>query len=385
MSAQGSSDGMESVSSWNEEMLMLRRMRLASVSVGQHAGHVQWGLLLLLSVLVTMPLELLHLPAALLLGPMIAAIVVAAGEASVRVPQLPFILAQGVIGAMIARSLSPPILGEMIHDWPILLAAAFSVILAANALGYLLARQHILPGTTAIWGSSPGAATAQVLMASAYGGDMRLVAFMQYLRIVLVAGFASAVGRIWLPPAAAAAAIDWFPRVAWLPLTETLAVGWGSALIAHRLRMPAGALLLPLIVAAIFQGIGVLTIELPPWLLAGSYALVGWSIGLHFTRPILVHAGRALPKVLLSILSLMAICGLFAAILTFAAGVDPLTAYLATSPGGADSIAIIAVSSKVDLPFVMALQTARFILVVVTGPSVSRFVVRRMGVLKVET
>ncbi|WP_026595370.1 AbrB family transcriptional regulator [Methyloferula stellata] len=362
---------------------MLRRMRLASVSVGQHGGHVQWGLLLLLSILVTLPLELLHLPAALLLGPMIAAILVAAGEASVRVPQLPFILAQGVIGALIARSLSPSILGEMIHDWPLLLATAFSVILAANGLGYLLARQQILPGTTAIWGSSPGAATAQVLMAAAYGGDMRLVAFMQYLRIVLVAGFASAVARIWLPPAAtAAAAIDWFPPVAWLPLTETLAVGWGCVLIAQRLRMPAGALLLPLIVAAILQGMGVLTIELPPWLLAVSYALVGWSIGLHFTRPILVHAGRVLPKVLLSILSLMAICGLFAAILTFAAGIDPLTAYLATSPGGADSIAIIAVSSRVDVPFIMALQTARFLLVVVTGPSVSRFVVRRMGILK---
>ena len=43
----------------------------------------------------------------------------------------------------------------------------------------------MLPGTTAVWGSSPGAATAMVLMAEAFGADARLVAFMQYLRVDL--------------------------------------------------------------------------------------------------------------------------------------------------------------------------------------------------------
>ena len=49
-------------------------------------------------------------------------------------------------------------------------------------------------------------------------------------------------------------------------------------------------------------------------------------------------------------------------------GTDPLTAYLATSPGGADSVAIIAASSNVDVPFVMAMQMARFILVLLVVP-----------------
>ncbi len=73
-------------------------------------GHgVQWTLLIFLSVLLIMPLELLHLPAALLLGPMMAAIVIAAlGEASIRVPPVLFILAQGVIGVMIARGCPLP-------------------------------------------------------------------------------------------------------------------------------------------------------------------------------------------------------------------------------------------------------------------------------------
>lgn len=57
-------------------------------------------------------------------------------------------------------------------------------------------------------------------------------------------------------------------------------------------------------------------------------------------------------------------------------GIDPLTAYLATSPGGLDSIAIIATSTPVDLPFVMALQTARFLLVLLLGGPISKAVAR---------
>ena len=121
---------------------------------------------------------------------------------------------------------------------------------------------------------------------------------------------------------------------------------------------------------------GLLTIELPPWLLAISYALVGWSIGLRFTRPILAHAARALPRVLAAILALIAACGGLAALLVVA-GIDPLTAYLATSPGGADSVAIIAASTPVDLPFVMAMQTARFLVVLFVGPHIARFVADR--------
>jgi membrane AbrB-like protein len=76
--------------------------------------------------------------------------------------------------------------------------------------------------------------------------------------------------------------------------------------------------------------------------------------------------------------TLILLCGGLAALLVMLAGVDPLTAYLATSPGGADSVAIIAASTKVDLPFVMAMQAARLIVVILTGPSLMRLVARHV-------
>ena len=107
-----------------------------------------------------------------------------------------------------------------------------------------------------------------------------------------------------------------------------------------------------------------------------SFAVIGWRIGLVFTRPILTHATRALPQTLLSIVALIAFCGGVAAVLVMALGVDPLTAYLATSPGGLDSAAVIAASSHADLSFITALQTIRIVIVVLIGPSISRVIAR---------
>ena len=63
--------------------------------------------------------------------------------------------------------------------------------------------------------------------------------------------------------------------------------------------------------------------------------------------------------------------------MVLAAGVDPLTAYLATSPGGSDSIAIIAASSNVDVSFVMAMQTVRMIAVLFLAPVLTNFIAER--------
>ncbi|WP_118134945.1 AbrB family transcriptional regulator [Oceanicella sp. SM1341] len=336
----------------------------------------QFLLLVLLSVVMVALLELLRLPAALLLGPMVAAIILASAEVRVRVPRLPFQLAQAVIGCMIARVITPATLAEVAADWPIFLAGVLSVVAASALLGWLLARAQVLPGTTAVWGSSPGAAAAMVFMAEAHGADVRLVAFMQYVRVVLVAVAASAVARIWVGAGGGAPAPVWFPETDWAGLAMTLALAWGCVGLSMALRFRSGPFLLPLVLGVALEGAGLIRIELPLWLLALSYAMVGWSIGLRFTRSILRHAMRALPRLVASILLLMAICGAFAAALVAFAGVDPLTAYLATSPGGADSVAIIAASSDVDVSFVMAMQTSRFLVVLVTGPALARLIAR---------
>lgn len=338
----------------------------------------QWALLGGLSLLLVGGLELLHLPAALMIGTMAAAVLLALAGTRIRVPGLPFQFAQGLIGLMIASALTPSTLTTLGRDWPLFLAVIVAVITASNGAGWLLARVKLLPGSTAIWGAAPGAASVMTLMAAEFGADIRLVAFMQYFRVFLVTLSASLVAHFWVGVHGSPPSPPWFPALEPSAFVSSLALVGVGALLARPLGIPAGAMILPLFAGALLQDLVGTHFQLPPWLLAISYALVGWSIGLRFTLNILRHAARALPALAVSILGLMLLCGGFAAILVWAAGIDPLTAYLATSPGGADAVAIIAASSRVDLPFVMALQTGRFLVVLVTGPYLARWLARRL-------
>ncbi len=338
----------------------------------------QWAILLALSLAFASLLELPGLPSALRVGPMIGAILVETNGGIIRVPAITRLGAQAVIGCMLAGAVTSEIVGTFLKEWPLLIGIVLMVVFASSVIGWIMGKSQIMPGTTAVWGLSPGAATASMLMAGAYGADVRLVAFMQYLRVVIVVATASVVTRLWVHVPTAAHQIIWFPRIDPMPFAETMALAVLGGVVGRILRFPVAAMLVPMFVGATLHGAGLMQIELPHWLLALSYALLGWMIGLNFSREILVHAIRTLPQVLLSIIALITFCGGLAFILVKTLGIDPLTAYLATSPGGADSVAIIAASAKVDLSFVMALQTFRFLVVLAIGPTISRFVARRL-------
>ena len=339
----------------------------------------QWALLIALSAAIAALLLWLHAPAALMLGPLSAAMILAARGVRVRFPVPAFVLAQGVIGCLIAKMVPLTIMGDILGHWMLFSAGVLFVVAASSLLGWLMTRLKLLPGTTALWGTSPGAASIMTIMAESYGADIRLVAVMQYLRVVLVAAIAAVVAKLFgVSSSPAAAAPVWFPPIAWLPFLETLALAVGGPLVARALRIPAGAFLVPMVAGIVLTHFDLMAIELPTWLLAACYALVGWNIGLRFTRSLLIHALRALPLMVICTLLLIALCGLVAAMLVWGAGVDPLTAYLATSPGGSDSIAIIAASTDVDVSFVMAMQTVRMIAVLFLAPVLTKFIAERL-------
>jgi membrane AbrB-like protein len=348
------------------------------------ARRLRWAALLIASIALGAVFDRTGLPAGRLLGPMVAAIVLAVFGAEVSVPRWGFVAAQGVVGLLIARGVPGSIGTTLTAHWPVFLAGVVAVTVLANGLGWLLSRWNVFPADTAVWGSAPGAASAMMLMAEAHGADVRLVAFMQYVRVACVSVAASLVSHWWItstgatPAAHAAPGHALLGPVNWPALGATLLVCFAGAALGTRLRLPAGALLLPMGGGLLLQDVAGVPIELPPAVLAVAYALVGWSIGMRFNRQVLVTTARSLPKVLASTLALIALCGGFAAILVQWTHVDPLTAYLATSPGGADSVAIIAASSPVDIPFVLTMQVLRMLFVMVTGPAIARFLAKQL-------
>jgi hypothetical protein len=337
-----------------------------------------WPLLLLLSAVLVGVLHLLQLPASVLLGCMLAGIWMGYRGHALSPHRALFAFAQGVLGCLIASSLQLPILHRLAADWPFFLGVTLSVIVASALLGWYLMRMQILPGTTAVWGLAPGAASAMVLMSEDFGADVRLVAFMQYSRVVVVTALASLVAH-WGSHHAATpiAATDWWVLTSPANVGATLLVAGGAAAVARRFGLPGGAMWLPMVLAMALPPMGFFQVELPQLVLAMAYALIGWSIGLRFNRASLLYAWRVLPVVFGAIMALVVVGCLHALVLSQWVGFDVLTAYLATSPGGADSVAVIAATSAVDAGFVMAMQMARFVMVLVAGPAVSRWVASR--------
>jgi membrane AbrB-like protein len=341
-----------------------------------------WAGLLALSVALSVVLFRLGVPASFLIGPMVVAIGFGARGAPIKLPPVVFIAAQALIGCLVARTLSASILESLAADWAPMLLVVAATVAAGGVAGWVLVRVAGLPGSTAAWGSTPGAASVMVSMSGEFGADVRLVAFMQYLRMVIVILSASLGSHLVFGVTAASPTAGAPPEPEGLrligPLVGTLAIAGGGAFLGRRLRIPAGALLVPMVVAAVVHVKGWMPITLPAWLLAVTYTGLGWYIGLGFTRDVLLYAIRALPKLLASTALLIALCALSAWMLTLILPIDGLTAYLATSPGGLDSVVIIAVGSHADAPFVIAVQTLRLFAVMLAGPLIAKLLSRSL-------
>lgn len=65
---------------------------------------LQWGMLCVLSLLLSIGFLAVHLPAALLLGPMIAGIIFSMRGITLQLPRSAFLAAQAILGCMIAQT-----------------------------------------------------------------------------------------------------------------------------------------------------------------------------------------------------------------------------------------------------------------------------------------
>lgn len=342
---------------------------------------LSWVLLLVVSLPACLFLKSHGFPAAYLVGAMLCAIALCLCGIHLKLPRTLFISAQSLIGCSVANTITATIIATICNDWFVMSLIVGSTILAGGLLGWMLVRWRVLPGTTAAWGSSPGGAGAMVAMAEAYGADARLVALMQYLRVLAVVLTASTVSHYLMenvPPATILAASSDKILLAdsWQPAAVSLAVAVIGGFLGHWLRIPAGALLVPLVLGSALHYSEWIRMDQPFWFQAFASIIIGWFIGLGFNRDILVSAFRMLPRLLLSTVLLILLCGLSAWAMVVILGTQPLTAYLATSPGGLDSIVLIAMGSEADIPFVIAVQTLRLFTVILTGPAIARLICR---------
>lgn len=338
----------------------------------------QWAALLALSFLAGLPIILAGIAAGALVGPMLAGIVLGLNGARIGISKLPFIVSQGILGCMIASMLQASVLHDVATHFGAMAIAVVITLLGATATGWALTRFGAMPGSTGAWGSLPGAAAAMVTMSAAFGADPRMVAVMQYLRVLIVVLGATAVSHYAISTGgtsltATTAMVNLAPPADLTMQICSILVAVVTAWLGALTRLPAGALLVPIMVGGALQISGVLTLAVPSPFVVLALATLGWSIGLRFQRDLIAPMLRALPIILAGIVTLMALCLVAAWMLTLLTPVSMFTAYLATSPGGLDSVAVLALEANADMPFVVAFQTLRLFAVVLIGPFVGRW------------
>jgi uncharacterized protein len=345
----------------------------------------QWLSLLLLTAALIFGLRAADIPAALLLGPMVAAMVFAVSGSNMRLPRGCTIGAQAILGCLIAQAVNADLVGVIGAHWALLVGFSVATTLTAAGLGWLITKRGWLPGTNAIWGLSPGAASAMVLLADDFGADRRIVALMQYSRIalvalaaILVATFINDAGSTSVHDVSRGMASDWLTLPPTLSLIETLALAAAAVAISLYFRKPALALFVPAFAGAALQGAGLISICAPPLLAALAFGTVGIYVGLSFNREMLIHSLSALPKMLLAVIAMIILCGLLSLLFCkLLPGTDPLTAYLALSPGGIDAAVIIAANTDVSLPVILASQFVRLLIVIAGAPVLAKWLVHR--------
>ncbi len=308
---------------------------------------------------------------------LVALVVALLWEEHPTVPRWGRIASLAVVGGVLASAFRPSVVPLISRHWlPVALVICGTLLLSLGA-GLLLSVLVRLDRKTAALGTLPGAASGMLAMSDPLGADARLVALMQYTRVVVVVVAATLVGRFGLVPVTESASgqgLQTFPGSTELLVQNNVTTYALTALVAGlgawagtRFRLPAGALLGPLILGILLEELGVMHLAWPQGVPQAAYLVIGLWVGLLFDGDSIKRAGRLLPVVLLSAIGLVVACAALGWALSALTGIDPITAYLATTPGGIDSVAIVALGSGADAPLVLAIQMLRLLAVIAAG------------------
>jgi len=258
------------------------------------------------------------------------------------------------------------------------LLVTLGTLLISVAAGRLLALHPDVSPVTGAFALVAGGASGIVALAHELGADDRVVTVVQYLRVLLVLLAMPIALQVLFDPGGAGAGTSPGPATRWLPDLTFVVLAVGAGLLLQRLvTAPATALLGPLAVAVVLSASGVLgDVSVPTALENLGYALIGVRVGLRFTRASLRSIARLLPLACGLIVAVIVACGLLGLLLTRFTGVDPLTAYLATTPGGLFAVLATAADSGADVTYVLAVQVIRVVVMLVMAPLLGR-VLRR--------
>ncbi|HEV7420115.1 MAG TPA: AbrB family transcriptional regulator [Mycobacterium sp.] len=337
----------------------------------------RWTLLLVVTVAVTLPLTIVGVPSAALFAALVVGMVLALlSFAPARVPRKAGVAAQGVLGVYIGTMVHRDALTALGSDWPIVIAVAIATLVLSIVAGALLGLHRDVSPLTGALALVAGGASGLVAIARELGGDDRVVAVVQYLRVALITASMPVVVTLvyhaektghTAPPVQTGAA-PWYLSVGML-----VAIVLVGVTVGRLVRLPGAGLLGPMALTIALELTGLsFGLSVPLALVQIGYAVIGWQAGVAFTREAMRAIGRALPAALGLIVFLNVATAGLGILLAHVTGISPLDGYLSTSPGGIYAVLATAVETGSNVTLIIAAQVVRVLLMLFAAPLMAR-------------
>ncbi|SEP24931.1 AbrB family transcriptional regulator [Trujillonella endophytica] len=345
---------------------------------------VDLGAVLAGAVLASLALDALGLPSAALFGGLLAGLVRGlAGNRRLDLPRPAVTAAQATLGVSIGSLVDLDTLAALGRDWlPVLLVVLGTLALSVLA-GLVLRLQPGISPVTGAFAMIAGGASGITAMARELGADDRMVAVLQYLRVLIIVVLMPVVATTVYGASAGSGGgvpVDGGGPGWLVGVLFTAGCAVAGLLLARVLRVPVPALLGPLAVAAALDLSGLSGgAEVPALLGAASFVLIGLSVGCTFDRTSLLAIGRALPLALAVIAGVVLASAGLGLVLAATTGASRLDAYLATTPGGLYAVLATATDGGADATFVLAVQVLRLFVMLGAAPLIARWLRRRPG------
>lgn len=307
----------------------------------------------------------------------------AADEADVDPPIVPrtaMLAAQGTLGVSIGTMADPDTLAGLGPTWLPVLAVGLATLLLSVIGGALLGLHRNVDPLTGALALVAGGASGLVALTRELGGDERMVAVIQYLRVALVTISIPVVAALFASQGATNGSDSPAIHLAANEATGILLVAACLVIglpLAKLIRLPAAGLLGPMIVATVAELTGIAgDAAVPVVLLTVAYMVIGWQAGLGFTAQRLRAVGRVVPYALVLIIAIGIGCAGLAALLSWWTGESMFDSYLATTPGGIYAVLAAATAAGTNVAFVVAAQIVRVLLMLFAAPLAARAAAR---------
>ena len=318
-------------------------------------------------------LGLLGVPAGWLSGSILAV----AGASLAGRPMLIPTLMMRAIFVLIGISLGAVVTPATLHGmatYPLSIAVLLvaMAIISIGGAGYLRV-VHQWNKVDAYLAAAPGGMSQVLALGAELGGDLRAIAIVQSIRVVVIAvglpAGLSLLGLVGHAPPRAAVALN----LATLDeLAILVAASSVAAVIAYRVRFPGGLLFGAMLTSAVLHGSGLIQAVMPWWVVNTAMVAMGAITGSRFAnmplRLMLNFVAAAFGSFAVAVM----IAAVFAVLLISLLSLRVAEVMIAFAPGAVDAMMLLALALNLDPVYVGAHHLTRIFFVSLTMPLVAR-------------